>query len=121
MTDMITQASDGMRLRFHDAQKVQERLAELGLQASLIEAEGVRTYHCPEAVLVALNGADLEPRHLQFLARVLQIVQRDHACRLASGLPLPELPRPRFGRRRRTARPTHATDRPDPQSQCAAN
>lgn len=121
MTDSIIQPSDGMRLRFHDARKVQARLLELGLQASLIEAEGVRTHHSPSAVLVALNGADLEPRQLQFLTRVLQIVQRDHACRLASGLPLPELPRPRFGRRRRAVRPEHATDRPEPRSQCAAS
>lgn len=112
MTDTITQASDGMRLRFHDARKVQARLLELGLQASLIEAEGVRTYHSPGTVLVALNGADLEPRLLQFLARVLQIVKRDHACRLASGLPLPELPRPRFSRRRRTKRPESSATQP---------
>lgn len=101
MPDTTTQASDGMRFRFHDARKVHARLLELGLQGSLLDAEGVRTYHSPRAVLVALNGADLEPRLLQFLARVLQIIKRDHACLLASGLPLPELPRPRFSRRRR--------------------
>ena len=112
MTDSMTQASDGMRLRFHDAHKVHTRLIELGLKASLLEAEGVRTYHSPGAVLVALNGADLEPRLLQFLARVLQIVQRDHACMLASGLPLPELPRPRFSRRRRTKRPESSAPQP---------
>jgi hypothetical protein len=112
MTDSITQPSDGMRFRFHDARKVHARLLELGFPASLLEAEGVRTFHSPGAVLVALNGADLEPHLLQFLAQVLQIVKRDHACRLASGLPLPELPRPRFSRRRRTERPESSTTQP---------
>ncbi|WP_395643897.1 hypothetical protein [Rudaea sp.] len=112
MTDPITRPTAGMNFQYHDAAKVQTRLANLGLTASLIEAEGVRTFHTPDAVIVALNEADVQPRSLQFLSRVLAMVKRDHACRLISGMPLPELPRPRFSRRRRAQRPEHAAARP---------
>ena len=112
MSDQIIRPTAGMNFQYHDAAKVQTRLASLGLKASLIEAEGVRTFHTPDAVVVALNEADVQPRSLQFLTRVLAMVKRDHACLLVSGLPLPELPRPRFSRRRRAKRPEHA-NRPD--------
>lgn len=104
MQNPIADPLAAVKFRFHDAAKVQARLAELGIEASLLEAEGVRTFHAPKAVLVALNEADLQPRSLQFLTRVLDMVKRDLACRLASGLPLPELPVPR-GRRRYVKRP----------------
>ena len=111
MQNSITEPLAAVKFRFHDAAKVKARLAELGVEASLLEAEGVRTFHAPKAVLVALNEADLQPRSLQFLTRVLDMVKRDLACRLASGLPLPELPVPR-GRRRYVKRPETRATRP---------
>lgn len=97
-----------LRHRYHDASKVHARLTELGLEASLIEAECLRTFHTPRAVLEALNSADLNTNGRLLLERVLGDIQRHHACLRKIGYPLPELPRRRYSHRRRDERPEHA-------------
>jgi hypothetical protein len=90
-----------LRYRFRDAKSVLARLNELGFDATLVEAEGVRTYHAPRATLEALSGADLNVNLRLFLAEVLGRVKRDLARLQALGQPLPELPRRRYERRPR--------------------
>lgn len=97
-----------LRHRFHDAGKVHARLTELGIKASLIEAECLRTFDQSFAILDALSAADLQPRSRQLVEFVLGKIQHRHACMRKLGEPLPELPRRRYSHRRRDERPEHA-------------